>query len=259
MRFFQDTKKYIPYCIKAAKSQLKSEVANAYLDWLWWILEPLCRMMVYTIVFGIIFNAAEPNFPIFLFIGITMWGFFSKTLNSSVKLIKANKSIITKVYIPKQMLLIKLMMVNAFKMALSFLIVIIMMILYRVPISFNVIFIVPVLVTLFILTYGVSCFLMHCGVFVEDMAYTTSILLTMMMYFTGIFYSIKNRVPAPWGDLLNVVNPIAYLISLTRDILLYEIFDSAAILAVWFAVSVGLACLGTHIIYKNENSYVKVI
>lgn len=259
MRFFKDIRHYFSYCIRAAKSQLKSEVANAYLDWLWWILEPLCRMIVYTIVFGIIFNAAEPNFPIFLFIGINMWGFFSKTLNSSVKLIKSNKSIVTKVYIPKQMLLIKLMMVNAFKMALSFFIIIIMMVIYRVPVSVQMIYAVPIFITLFILTYGISCLLMHCGVFVEDMAYVTSILLTMLMYFTGIFYSIKNRVPQPWGNILNVVNPMAYLISLMRDSLLYGVTDHVMILAVWFVVSVGLACFGTWIIYKNENSYVKVI
>ena len=41
----------------ASKSQLRSEVANSYLDWVWWILEPFCNMLVYTIIFGYIFNA----------------------------------------------------------------------------------------------------------------------------------------------------------------------------------------------------------
>ena len=40
-RFIKDTKKYWKYTIYAAKSQLKTEVANSYLNWIWWILEPL--------------------------------------------------------------------------------------------------------------------------------------------------------------------------------------------------------------------------
>ena len=158
MRFINDLKNYFHYTIYATKSQLRSEVANSYLDWVWWILEPFCNMLVYTIIFGYIFNATEPYFPIFIFIGISMWGFFSKTLNASVKLIKNNKSIVTKVYIPKQMLLLKVMFVNAFKMSLSFIIILMMMLFYHVPVNICVLYAVPTFIVLFVLSYGVSCF-----------------------------------------------------------------------------------------------------
>ena len=158
MRFINDLKNYFHYTIYATKSQLRSEVANSYLDWVWWILEPFCNMLVYTIIFGYIFNATEPYFPIIIFIGISMWGFFSKTLNASVKLIKNNKSIVTKVYIPKQMLLLKVMFVNAFKMSLSFIIILMMMLFYHVPVNICVLYAVPTFIVLFVLSYGVSCF-----------------------------------------------------------------------------------------------------
>ena len=51
-RFIKDTKKYWKYTIYAAKSQLKTEVANSYLNWIWWILEPFCFMLIYAFVFG---------------------------------------------------------------------------------------------------------------------------------------------------------------------------------------------------------------
>lgn len=259
MRFYKDLKKYFHYTLFAAKSQLRSEVTNSYLDWLWWILEPFCNMIVYTIIFGYVFNIREPFFPIFIFIGVSMWGFFSRTLNASVKLIKNNKSIVTKVYIPKQMLLIKTMLVNAFKMMLSFFIIFIMMLLFQVKISINVVYAIPTLLIWFLLTYGISCFLMHYGVFVEDLAYIVSILLNMLMYFTGIFYSIEKRVPAPYGSILNTFNPMAYLITVMRNALLYQENASAVPLLIWFVIAIVLASLGTKLIYKNENSYVKVI
>lgn len=259
MRFFSDIKKYYHYIIFSTKSQLRSEVVNSYLDWVWWILEPFCNMIVYTIIFGYIFKANEPYFPIFIFIGISMWGFFSKTVNSSVKLIKSNKSIVTKVYIPKQMLLLRLMLVNGFKMLLAFAIIFLMMFLFHVKLSWNILYSIPAFMILFIFTYGISCFFMHYGIYIEDLGYIVSILLSMLMYFTGIFYSIENRIPEPYGHILNVYNPLAYIINLMRDSLLYTKSANTIPILSWLGVSAILAILGTRLIYKNENSYVKVI
>ena len=51
-RFRNDMKKYWKYAIYSSKAQLKSEIANSYLNWLWWILDPLCFMMIYVFMFG---------------------------------------------------------------------------------------------------------------------------------------------------------------------------------------------------------------
>mgnify|MGYP000738924884 CR=1 FL=1 len=104
-RFLKDTKKYYKYAIYSAKSKLQSEVASSYLNWLWWVLDPICFMLIYTLIFGVVFNAKEQYFTVFIFIGLTMWDFFNKSLLQSVKVIKANKPIVSKVYIPKFILL----------------------------------------------------------------------------------------------------------------------------------------------------------
>ena len=51
-RFINDTKKYWKYTLYAAKSQLKTEVANSYLNWIWWVLEPFCFMLIYFRVYA---------------------------------------------------------------------------------------------------------------------------------------------------------------------------------------------------------------
>ena len=55
-KFFQDIKKYYKYIIYSTKSNLKTEVANSYLNWLWWIIEPLCFMLIYTFIFSVVFT-----------------------------------------------------------------------------------------------------------------------------------------------------------------------------------------------------------
>ena len=93
MNFFKALKKYWSFAVYAAKADLQEEVANSYLNWLWWILEPMSSMLVYVLIFGIVFKTDEAYFPIFVFIGITVWDYFSRCVTSSVDLIRNNQHI----------------------------------------------------------------------------------------------------------------------------------------------------------------------
>ena len=72
LRFGTDVQKYFEYAIRSARADLRSEVANAYLDWLWWLIEPFCMMLIYALIFGVVFKASEPYFPVFIFSGLAM-------------------------------------------------------------------------------------------------------------------------------------------------------------------------------------------
>ena len=257
-RFSADIKKYFNYSIVAAKAQLKSEVASSYLNWIWWVLDPLCFMLIYTFIFGYVFGAKEQYFPVYIFVGLTMWDFFNRTLLQSIKIVKTNKAVVSKVYFPKYILVLTRMWVNGFKMLISFCLVVVMMFIWHIPISWNVVFLVPILVTLILFTFGCACFLLHFGVYVEDLSNVTAILLRLLFYATGIFYNIETRI-ANWGTLLNQVNPIAFFISSFRKSLIYQTTPDLKLLLGWFAFSLLLAFLGIRKIYKEENSYVKSI
>ena len=258
-KFVVDMKKYLPYAIWSAKADLGAEVASSYLNWLWWLIEPICTMLIYTVIFGVVFRASEPYFPIFIFIGITLWGFFSRTVSASVDIVRNSAGIITKVYIPKYMLLLSKMFVNAFKMLISLGVVVLMLIVFRVPISWNVIWVIPILIVLFLFTFGVASIMMHYGVYVNDLGYITGIILSILMYLTGTFYSISKRMPEPFGTLLENFNPVAYFISSMRGALLYCSTPSAITLMLWLAISLVLIALGVFNVYSNENAYAKVI
>lgn len=257
-RFFDDLTKYFRFSVVSAKAQLKSEVAGSYLNWVWWVLDPLCFMLIYTFIFGYVFQSKEQYFPVYIFIGLSMWDFFNKTVQASVRLIKANKSIVTKVYFPKYILLLTRMWVNGFKMMISFGIVVLMMIAFRVPITLNILFFIPILLTLAVFTFGCSCFLMHFGVYVNDLSNVVAIATRMMFYITGVFYSLEARIPK-YGILLNRYNPVAFLMTSMRDCLIYSANPNCVVLLIWFIVSVILSAFGIWTIYKEENSYVKAI
>jgi len=257
-RFVKDISKYFRYSVVAAKAQLKSEVAGSYLNWIWWILDPLCFMLIYTFIFGYVFKSNELYFPVYIFIGLSMWDFFNKTVQGSVKIIKANKQIVSKVYFPKYILLLTRIWVNAFKMMVSFSIVVIMMVFYQIPITWNVLYAIPIILTLGVFTFGCGCFVMHYGVYVNDLSNVISIITRMLFYITGIFYNLETRIPG-YGVLLNRYNPVAFLITNMRNCLIYSQTPLRKMLLVWLAVGVMLSVVGVRKIYKEENSYVKAI
>ena len=258
-RFINDMKKYYKYTVYAAKAELKSEVAGSYLGWLWWFLEPLCFMFVYAFLVLAVFRTSEQYMLAFVFIGNTIWTFFNKCLTTSVKLISSNKAIVTKVYLPKFILVLVKMMVNFFKLLVSLLIVAGLMAVYQVPLSLTMIQMIPILVLVFLFTFGICVIFSHFGVFVEDLSNVVNILLKLVFYFSGIFYSVAKRIPAPYGKLMATINPAAFFIEESRKVLLYGANMNFLIYLAWLAISIGLCVIGIRLIYKNENSYVKVM
>ncbi len=256
-RVLVDIWKYRQYVVRSARAHLREEVANSYLDWLWWVIEPLCMMMIYTLVFGFLFGSAEPNFAIFVFIGLTMWTFFSRNVSYGVTTILANRSIVTRVYLPKYMLLISQMLLNGFKMLISFGIVFFMMLLFRVPMTCHIVWVIPLIFELFLFTFAVGTILMHFGVYVSDLSYIIGIVLNMLMYLSGVFYSME-RFPEPFDVLLGKFNPLAFLMNSTRDALLYGSMPEWSVYFSWLCVSTVMACIGLYTIYYNENAYAKI-
>ena len=259
-RFFKDLKKYKNYIVYATKSELKTEIINSYLGWIWMVLEPLCFMFIYMFIAQIIFKSKVEYFPIFVFIGLTGWNFFNKMVVSSVKLISSNKDTVTKVYLPKFVLLLVKMGVNLFKMGVSFLIVFVFMIIYKVPITLHILWFLPIVITLIIFTFGVCTLIMHFGVFVEDLSNLVNIGLRMMFYMTGVFYDLSTKITnSVYRTLLLDLNPLANIIYNLRNILIYSKAPVGMWTLIWFFIGVFLSILGINTIYKYENTYVKVM
>lgn len=258
-RFIADVKQYMYYCVYSAKTDLKAEVANSYLNWIWWVLEPLCSMLVYYFVFSNILKNTTEYFLLFIYSAILMWNFFNRIITYSIKLVRTNKEIVSKVYVPKYILLISNMFLNGIKLAISLLILIIMMILYKVPLTLNTLYIIPSYIIIILFTFGCGTILLHFGVFVDDLSYAVTILLNFLMFVSGIFYDVETAIPAPLNEILLKYNPIAMLISCMRNALLYNQAPDVILLVTWGCISIFLCIIGVKVIYKYENSYVKVV
>lgn len=284
-RFFADIKKFWNYVTYSARSELKAEVAGSFLSWLWWFLDPLLYMLVYSFIAILIFNSPEDHFPVFVFLGMNCWQFFSKTVKASVRLVLSNKNVVTKVYIPKHMFILEKMGVYGFKMLVSFGLTAAFLIGEAilnavwgigkpVTIGFEILWVIPLLAVLFLVTFAVSLFMTHFGVFVEDLTNVITVALQLGFYVSGVFYSLETRLANAslelfglgnefWtllGKVLVSCNPVALVMSDMR----YAVLGNGdgihyVALLVWTVIAALVAILGIKVIYKFENSYVKII
>lgn len=258
-KFFKNIKKYYKYAIRSAKAELKSEVSGSYLNWLWWVIEPLCFMIIYTFVFTVVFQAKEQYFPAFVFIGLTCWEFFNRMITGSVKLIANNRDLVTKVYIPKYILLLSKSFTYLFKFFISLGLAFILMLLFRVPLSWNILYLLILIPLLYIISFSFGLLLMHFGVFIEDLKNLTNIGLKFIFYLSGVFYNINIRLHGGLRYFLLRCNPIAFIMSESRKVMLYSKHPSFEGILIWYLIGIVLFIVGVRIIHKNENTYAKVI
>ncbi len=258
-QIIDDLIQYGGYVWYASRAQLRAEVAQSKLNWIWWVVEPFCFMLIYSFVFGHLFGGTEPYHGLFVFLGLSIWQFFRKVVQHSVELIRKRKSLITKVYIPKYLLVLQETLVDGFKLLICLLITAVMMLYYRVPLSWQLLWCIPLFIELAVLSFGLGCFMLHMGVFLDDMTNIIDIVMRMLMYFVGVFYSIPRRFSVPWNSLLVKWNPVALLIDSGRSVLLYHQPLDLAMLFFWGMISVVIAYAGIQMIRKNENTYVKVV
>lgn len=257
--FFKNCRKYWSFCCYSAYCQLNIEVVGMRLGWLWWLLEPALTMGIYTFVFQVVFGRQMPSLMAFISIGVMVWGFFQRNVLGSVGLVRRYAGLLNRVYIPKYILVISNMMLNAFKMLIAGLIVVFFLFYYQVPLHLTALQLIPIFAVFGIVTFGISVWLMHWGVYLPDLRKICSVLLQVMFYISGVFYDLTERLDPILGNVLLNVNPVARLMRETRNVLLYGTDCSWPHLALWLAVGLALSVSGVITVVRRERNYMKVV
>ena len=258
-RFLSDMQHYYRYILYSAKSTLKQEVADSFLNWGWLILNPVMFMLVYAFVQITIFGNQKEYLASFLFVGLTVWNFFNANINSSVRLIKRYEPIISKTYVPKFAFVMSSLLVNGFKMLVSFGLVVLSLVLYRVPVSPLMFWCVPYLLLIGLVSFGGSCILLHFGVFFDDLANIVPIALRLLFFLSGIFYDLEGKLGGGMGIIAERCNPAAFVILQMRRTLIYNQSTDVAGFVIWFLIGIALSVVGIYLIYKYERQYVKSV
>ena len=258
-KFFANLKRFRAYISYSAVASLKQEVSGSYFSWLWWILDPFLFMMVYCFVFVVVFEKTEEHLIPFIFVGYGTWSYFSRNVSQSVKLIRGNKSILSRVYLPKYVLLSSMMIENLIRYLIIIALCFIVSIFDHVRFSWKVLYFIPLTGGLMLLVFGFCSILLHLGVYMKDLGNITTVVLKLIFYLSGVFYNLEKRVPKPYNMWLSFGKPVAMYMSEIRRVILYRKDPRFWIVGVWIGISLILSFIGISLIHKHEQTYVKAI
>lgn len=175
---------------------LRIRYKNSVLGIVWSMIVPLMQALIMTFVLGFILNAGPRNQSVYIFCALIPWMFFQTGVLDASQAILGQLALIKKVYFPREIPVIATTCANLIHLLISLVVFVIyrwvvMALVFRSwpgPPPAAIVFLPLVLVTLTLLTLGVSLIIAALNVFYEDVKFIVQILLQFLMYMTPIMY-----------------------------------------------------------------------
>jgi len=188
---------------------------------LWYLINPIVSSIVFTVIFGGIANLPTDGLPPFLFYmaGNTIWGYFSACLTSTSNTFVANAGIFGKVYFPRLIIPISVLISNLISFGIRFG-MFILFVLYFMFSGSSVqpnwyILLLPVLLILMAgIALGLGIIISSLTTKYRDLQQLLGFGVQLIMYASPVIYPLST-VPAQWRWLL-LVNPVTPVIETFR-------------------------------------------
>jgi ABC-2 type transport system permease protein len=236
------------------KKGIRLKYRRSYLGILWSLLEPLLTMIVLTIVFGTLMGEHDRSFPVYILSGRLLYGFFSQSTTAALKSIRANSSIIKKVYVPKMLYPLSSILFNFIIFMISLIVLAFVSVVLGVYPTFYLIQVVVSLIVLLLLSLGCGLILSTIGVFFRDMEYLWTVALMLIMYTCAIFYRANRLLTSKWGFVLKA-NPLFCVIQTFRSAIFGEMMNIKYLLYA-LGFSIISIIIGVVAFKKNEDKFI---
>jgi lipopolysaccharide transport system permease protein len=186
----------------------------------WAILQPFTSMVVFSIFFGKLAGIPSDGvpYPIFVYVGLLFWQFFSGALSDTSNVLVGNQSIITKVYFPRLILPISGTITKFVDFMIASLVLVGLMIYYGFVPNLSGLFIIPLLLLItFMVSVGAGLFLAAINVKYRDVRYALPFFIQILLFITPVIYPASIAGKYSW---LLAINPMTGVIQSARAALL---------------------------------------
>lgn len=208
-------------------------------------------------IFSTMFKKSIENFPIYYLTGITLWHMFTGATNSAMTALVDNKSLLIKVKLPKQIFPLSRIYTALVNLGYSLIAYALMLIVFRIqPVITMLIF--PVIILLLLLfSIGIGYMLSITYVFFADIKHLYSVILTLWMYMSALFYPVDRL-----NDTMQAIvsqNPIYCFIAAARVCIMEGQVPEPMLWVKMILWSVIVFILGLRVFRKNENKIMQKI
>ena len=178
----------------------------------WAVLQPLCSMIVFTVVFGLFAGIKSDGVPyaIFSFTALVPWSYFSNALLESSNSLVNQAQMITKVYFPRVILPLAAVLAKLIDFSIAMVMLVVLMVWFRIVPSWNIVFLPLLVVIMVTAAAGLGMWLTAMAIHYRDVKHSLGFISQLIMYSTPVVYS-ATIVPEKWQPLY-AVNPMVGVI-----------------------------------------------
>lgn len=225
----------------------------------WVVLQPLITMLLFTAIFG--YMAKVPSdgvwYPVFSLTALLPWTYFAQAIIRSGESVVGNAKLVGKIYFPRLMLPLAMIVAPLVDLALSMVLLFGMLIYAGIPLTWKVVTL-PAFILLAMLTaMGLSLFTSAMNVKYRDVGHAIPFVIQIWMFASPIVYPVS-LVPEKWR-LLYGLNPMAGVIEGFRWALLGQTAPDPMVMAESVVVLVVVLIAGTVYFRQAERQFADVI
>ncbi len=234
-----------------AERDLRARYKQAVLGFAWAVLTPLALCAIFTLVFrrAVHVETGGAAYPLFAYVGLIVWQFFSNTMNQGALSLANNLSLLNKVYCPREVFPLATMLVATVDMLIGTAVLGLLFLVFWTAPAATFLWVVPLLGIQFAFTYGIALVLSVAVVYLRDVRHLLPIITQMGVFATPVAYPLA-QIPERLQELYVGINPLGAVIEGYRNALLYGRAPDAALTTI-AAVSSLVFLVGGYLLFKK--------
>ena len=250
--------------IALAKREVIGRYRGSLMGILWSFFNPVFMLAVYTFVFSVVFKArwntnsdSKTEFALVLFAGLIVFNLFAECINRAPSLILSNVNYVKKVVFPLEILPWVSMGASLFHALVSLAVwLIAYVVLFGLP-QITVLLLPLVIIPFILIIMGLSWVLASLGVYLRDVSQIISIVTTVLMFLSPIFYPVTS-LPEQYRHFL-FLNPLTAVIEQARNVLFWGKSIDWLLLTTYTPVTIVIAWAGFAWFQKTRKGFADVL
>jgi lipopolysaccharide transport system permease protein len=230
-------------------NRLRVRYLNSWLGWAWAVLQPLALLGFLSVVGLAVGGHATSGvaYPLFILASLSPWTFFATSLSTSAAGMLNSRSLIAKVYFPREIVPLSYVFAALSDLAIATALTMMALVCTGHSIPATAIELLPISLILIIYTAAFSLLLSIAQIGFRDIAIGLPLLLQGLMFTTPVLYP-SDAIPEHWRAIY-ALNPLALLVEAFRGALIDKQTITLGQLA--YAAFLGLVTFGiAYLIFK---------
>ncbi len=238
---------------------LKVRYKQTFIGIAWAIFQPFITMVVFSIFFGGLAKMPSDGvpYPIFVYVGLLFWQFFSSALSDTSMALINNQAIITKVYFPRLILPVSSVITKLVDFFIATIVLIGLMFYYGYMPHISGLLILPLLLLItFMASVGFGLFLASINVKYRDVRYALPFFIQIMLFITPVIYPAS--IAGKYSYLL-AANPMMGVIQSARAAILGTAPINWLLINISLIGTFALLIFGIYVFKKTERYFADII